>query len=111
MKRKRHSSEQIVKKRWTVGEEQARGTSIEKVCRKLEISVATYLRLNKDYSGAKMEIVKRPKELEKENARLKKLVAVQAHHLSGSGQVIIASRNRIGFAGWIASLIGSQSRG
>lgn len=78
MKRKRHTPEQIVKKLRTASEEQARGVSIEEVCRKLEISVATYHRWNKDYGGAKMETVKRLKEREKENARLKKLVAEQA---------------------------------
>jgi putative transposase len=78
MKKKRHTPEQIIKKLRTAGEEQARGTSIEEVCRKLEISVATYHRWNKEYGGAKMETVKRLKELEKENARLKKLVAEQA---------------------------------
>ena len=78
MKRKRHTPEQIVKKLRTASEEQARGVSIEEVCRKLEISVATYHRGNKEYGGAKMETVKRLKELEKENARLKKLVAEQA---------------------------------
>ena len=38
MKKKRHTPEQIIKKLRTAGEEQARGTSIEEVCRKLEIS-------------------------------------------------------------------------
>ena len=78
MKRKRHTPEQIVKKLRTASEEQARGVSIEEVCRKLEISVATYHRWNKEYGGAKKETVKRLKELEKENARLKRLVAEQA---------------------------------
>jgi transposase-like protein len=78
MKRKRHTPEQIVKKLRTASEEQARGVGIEDVCRKLEISVATYHRWNKEYGGAKMETVKRLKELEKENSRLKKLVAEQA---------------------------------
>jgi transposase-like protein len=78
MKKKRHTPEQIVKKLRIASEELARGTSIEEVCRKLEVSVATYHRWNKEYGGAKMETVKRLKELEKENARLKKLVAEQA---------------------------------
>ena len=78
MKKKRHTPEQIVKKLRTVSEELARGTSIEEVCRKLEVSVATYHRWNKQYGGAKMETVKRLKELEKENGRLKKIVAEQA---------------------------------
>ena len=78
MKRKRHTPEQIVKKLRTASEEQARGMNIEEVCRKLEISVATYHRWSKEYGGAKTETVKRLKGLEKENARLKKLVAEQA---------------------------------
>ena len=78
MKNKRHTPEQIVKKLRTASEELARGTSIEEVCRKLEVSVATYHRWNKQYGGAKMETLKRLKELEKENARLKKIVAEQA---------------------------------
>ncbi len=78
MKKKRHTPEQIVKKLRTASEELARGTSIEEVCRKLEVSVATYHRWNKQYGGAKMETLKRLKELEKENARLKKIVAEQA---------------------------------
>ena len=67
-----------MKKKRVASEELARGTSIEEVCRKLEVSVATYQRWNKQYGGAKMETVKRLKELEKENSRLKKLVAEQA---------------------------------
>ncbi len=78
MKKKRHTPEQIVKKLRVASEELARGTSIEEVCRKLEVSVATYHRWNMEYGGAKMATVKRLKELEKENARLKKLVAEQA---------------------------------
>lgn len=78
MKKKRHTPEQIVGKLRVASEELARGTSIEAVCRKLEVSVATYHRWNKQYGGAKKETVKRLKELEKQNARLKKLVAEQA---------------------------------
>jgi len=78
MKRKRHSPEQIVQKLRSASEDLARGAKIEDVCRKLGVSVATYHRWNKEYGGARMETVKRLKELEKENARLKKLVAEQA---------------------------------
>jgi transposase-like protein len=75
MKKKRHTPEQIVKKLHVASEELGRGTNIEQVCRKLEISVATYHRWSKEYGGAKTATVKRLKELEKENSRLKKLVA------------------------------------
>ncbi|MBT8038197.1 MAG: transposase [Verrucomicrobiae bacterium] len=78
MKKKRHTPEQIVKKLHTASEELARGACIDEVCRKLAISVATYHRWNKEYGNATTGAVKRLKELEKENARLKKLVAEQA---------------------------------
>ena len=75
MKKKRHTPEQIVKKLHVASEELGRGTNIEQVCRKLEISVATYHRWSKEYGGAKTATVKRLKELEKENSRLKKFLA------------------------------------
>jgi transposase-like protein len=53
----------------------AAGQSIEAVCKKLEVSAPTYHRWRQEYGGAKQETVKRLKELDKENARLKRLVA------------------------------------
>ena len=78
MKRKRHTPEQIVKKLRNASEELGRGKELGEVCRQLEVSEATYHRWKKQYAGAQMETVKRLKELEKENSRLKKLVAEQA---------------------------------
>ena len=78
MKKKRHTPEQIVKKLHTASEELARGTSIDAVCRKLAISVATYHRWSKEYANTTTGTVKQLKELQKENARLKKIVAEQA---------------------------------
>lgn len=78
MKRKYHRPEEIIKKLRRASEGLAGGKSIEDICRELEISQATYHRWSKEYSGAKTETVKRLKELEKENSRLKKLVAEQA---------------------------------
>ena len=46
-----------------------------KVCRKLEVSEQTYYRWRKEYGGVRSDQAKRLKELEKENVRLKKLVA------------------------------------
>ena len=51
------------------------GQSIEEVCKKLEVRPPTYHRWRQEYGGAKEETVKRLKELEKENGRLKRLVA------------------------------------
>lgn len=78
MKRKRHTPEEIIKKLREAATLQAGGQSVEEVCKKLEASAATYHRWQQEYGGAKEDTVKRLKELEKENARLKKLVAEQA---------------------------------
>jgi putative transposase len=48
------------------------------VCRKLGITEQTYHRWRKEYGGVRLDQAKRLKELEKENARLKKLLAEQA---------------------------------
>ena len=45
------------------------------VCRKLEVTEQTYYRWRKKYGGLRMDQAKRLKELERENARLKKLLA------------------------------------
>jgi transposase-like protein len=78
MKRRRHTPEEILKKLREAATLLSGGQSIEEVCKKLEVSVPTYHRWRAEYGGAKEETVKRLKELEKENGRLKKLVAEQA---------------------------------
>jgi transposase-like protein len=56
----------------------AGGQGVEEVCKKLEVSPPTYHRWKEEYGGAKEETVKRLKELEKENGRLKRIVADMA---------------------------------
>jgi transposase-like protein len=75
MRRKRHSPEQVVRKLREAEAELSAGTALEQVCRKLGVSEATYHRWRKQYGGAGAEEVRRLKELEKENARLKAIVA------------------------------------
>jgi len=75
MRRKRHSPEQIIRKLREAESELATGGPLEAVCKKLEISEATYHRWKSEYGGMKAEEVKRLRELEKENERLKKIVA------------------------------------
>ena len=75
MRRKRHSPEQVVRKLREAEADLASGTALDQVCRKLGVSEATYHRWKKQYGGAGAEEVKRLKELEKENARLKAIVA------------------------------------
>ena len=78
MGRKRHTAEQIIGKLRIAEVETAKGQSIVMVCRKLEISEQTYYKWRREYGGMRTDQSKRLKDLERENARLKKLVADQA---------------------------------
>jgi len=75
---KRHSPEQIVRKLRQAEARLATGASIPEAARELGISEATFHRWRNQYGGMSTSEAKRLKELEKENARLKKLVAEQA---------------------------------
>lgn len=79
---KRHSAEEIVKKLQRADALKAEGKIAEDICRELEISLATYNNWRKAYRGLELEQAKRLKDLEKENARLKTLVANQALDIS-----------------------------
>jgi transposase-like protein len=78
MKRKRHTPQQIIATLWNAEVELNQGATIEAVCRKLEVSEPTFHRWRQQYGGMKGPEMVRLKELEKENARLKKIVAQQA---------------------------------
>ena len=75
MKRKRHTPEQIVRKLREADRMLAEGVDLALICRQLEISVQTYQRWRVQYKAMRPEDVARLKVLEKENARLKRLLA------------------------------------
>jgi putative transposase len=75
---KRHSPEQIVRKLRDAEARLAGGATVSEVARELGISEATFHRWRNQYGGMSSSEARRLKELEKENARLKKLVAEQA---------------------------------
>ncbi len=75
---RKHSPEQIIRKLRKAEVELAEGATVEQVCRSLAITKQTYYRWRKEFGGMEVSQAKRLKELEKENARLKKLVAEQA---------------------------------
>ena len=75
---KRHTPEQIVRKLREADAELAAGASVLEVARRLGVSEATFHRWRNRYGRMNPSETKRLKELEKENARLKKLVADQA---------------------------------
>jgi putative transposase len=74
----RHSTEQIVGMLRQADIELGKGQRVPEVCKALGISEQTYYRWRTKYGGMAPEMAKEMKSLEKENARLKKLVADQA---------------------------------
>lgn len=75
MARKRHSAEEIVNKLRQADVELGRGKSVIDVCKLLGVTETTYDGWRKEFGGLKADQAKRLKELEKENARLKRLLA------------------------------------
>ena len=75
MGRKRYTVEQIIRKLREAEIELGRGLTTPQMCRKIGISEQTYYRWRKRYGGMQVSQAKRLKDLEQENARLKKLLA------------------------------------
>jgi len=74
-RRRRHTPEQIIRKLREADRLLAEGADLAAVARQLEVSEATYHRWRNQYGGLKANDAKRLKELERENRRLKKIVA------------------------------------
>jgi len=80
--KKRHTPEQIVRKLREADAELAAGASVPEVVKRLGISEATFHRWRNRYGGMHTDSMKRLRELESENARLKKIVAEQVLDMS-----------------------------
>jgi putative transposase len=74
-RRRRHTPEQIVRKVREADRLLNEGADVAAVARHLEVSEQTYHRWRAQFGGMKADDVKRLKELETENARLKRIVA------------------------------------
>jgi putative transposase len=78
MKQKRHTVEQIIAKLRRADIELGKGQQVPEVCKVIGITQQTYYRWRQKYRGMQPEMAKELKAVQKENARLKKLVAEQA---------------------------------
>lgn len=78
MARKRFTPEEIIQHLRTVELEQGKGLKLEQAAKKVGVTPQTIVRWRNEFGGLKVEQAKRLKELEKENARLKRIVADQA---------------------------------
>lgn len=88
MKRRKHTPAQIVEKLRRADILLGQGQPVGQVVQALEVTEATYYRWRKLYGGAGKTEVRRLRELEKENARLKRIVADQALDLAMAKDVI-----------------------
>ena len=82
MSSRRHTPEQIINKLRQAEVEIANGATISQAAKKIGVTDHTYYRWRSEYGGMRVDQAKRLKELEKENARLKKVVADQALDIS-----------------------------
>jgi putative transposase len=87
MSRRRHTPEQIVRKLREADRLLGEGMELPEVWKQLEVSEATYHRWRNQFGGMKADDVKRFKELEAENARLKRIVADQALNIAALNEV------------------------
>ena len=75
MPRKRYQPEEVIRKLREVEVLSSQGQSMEEVCRKIGVTGNTYYRWRKEYGGLRVDQAQQLKDLEKENGRMKKLVA------------------------------------
>jgi len=78
MPRKQHTPEQIIAKLREAEIDLAQGTTLPLACKKIGVTEQTYYRWRKEYGGLRVVQAKRLRDLEKENVRLKRVVADQA---------------------------------
>ena len=78
MPKKRYSAEEIIQRLRQVELEQSKGSSLKGAVHKVGVSYQTIVRWRREYGGLKLSQARRLKELEKENSRLKRVVADQA---------------------------------
>ena len=82
MGRKHFKAEEIIQHLRTVELEVGKGLKLEEAAKKIGLTPQTIIRWRKEYGGLRVDQAKRLKELETENARLKKIVANQAVEVS-----------------------------
>lgn len=87
MKRRRHTPEQVIRKLREADKMLGEGKTIAEAAKALEVSEPTYHRWRNQYGGMKADDAKRLKELERENTRLKRIVANQALDIDGLKEI------------------------
>jgi putative transposase len=87
MKRRRHTPEQVIRKLRDAERLIGEGKTIPQAAKELGISEQTYHRWRNRYGAMKANDAKRLKELERENTRLKRIVADQALNIDALKEI------------------------
>ena len=87
MKRTRHTPEQVIRKLRDADRMLAEQKGVAEIAKELGVSENTYHRWRNQYGGMKADDVKRLRELERENQRLKRIVANQALDIDGLKEI------------------------
>jgi len=87
MKRSRHTPEQVIRKLREADRMLGEGKTTVEAAKALEISENTYHRWRNQYGGMRADDAKRLKELERENQRLKRIVADQALNIDALKEI------------------------
>ena len=87
MKRTRHSPEQVIRKLREADRMLGEQKGVAEIAKELGVSENTYHRWRNQYGGMKADDVKRLRELERENQRLKRIVANQALDIDGLKEI------------------------
>ena len=74
---KRYRPEQVVEKLREADVELGKGLTVPEVCRAIEVSQQTYYRWRQKYGGMSPQLIRELKDLQKENQRLRKIIADQ----------------------------------
>jgi transposase-like protein len=91
---KKYTPEQIVWKLRHADRELGKGLTVKEVCRKIEVSEQSYYRWRQKYGGMSPELIKELKALQKDNARLRKIIADQRIDMEIMKEAIeISSKN------------------
>jgi transposase-like protein len=91
---KKYTPEQIVSKLRQADRELGKGLTVKEICRAIEISEQTYYRWRQKYGGMSPELIKELKTLQKENQRLRKIIADQRIDMEIMKEAIeISSKN------------------
>ena len=111
MKRTSHTPEQVIRKLREADRMLAEQRSIAEIAKELGVSENTYHRWRNQYGGMKADDVKRLKELERENQRLKRIVANQALDIDGLKE-IARGRMKVKLGRWLwrVGALGGASR-